>query len=78
MKKFVLVVMMCCTFSAASNAIWLPAFFLRFVEASREYLLCLQKCRNDCNYAFSDDRDTLDDCRQSCYDYDKSGKYEDL
>jgi hypothetical protein len=33
MKKFVLVVMLCCSFCAVSNAIWLPAFFVRFVNA---------------------------------------------
>jgi hypothetical protein len=40
MKKIVLVVMLCCSFCAVSNAIWLPAFFLRFVSAWGETREC--------------------------------------
>jgi hypothetical protein len=32
MKKIILTVALCCSFCAASNAIWLPAFFAHFVS----------------------------------------------
>jgi hypothetical protein len=40
MKKLILTLALCCTFSAVSNAIWLPAFFLRFVAAWGEQREC--------------------------------------
>ncbi|MDR0399306.1 MAG: hypothetical protein LBH33_05920 [Endomicrobium sp.] len=46
MKKFVLAVLMCLAFSAVSNAIWLPAFFLRFVNAEDKwYETCTAYCQ---------------------------------
>jgi hypothetical protein len=66
MKKFVLTVMLCCSFCAISNAIWLPAFFLRFVSAWGETRECFDQllgimalklklicinCRSVCTYS---------------------------
>jgi hypothetical protein len=42
LKKFILTLALCCTLSAVSNAIWLPAFFLRFVSSSNCNVLCNQ------------------------------------
>ncbi|MDR1433903.1 hypothetical protein [Candidatus Endomicrobiellum devescovinae] len=69
MKKFVLAVMMCCTFSAASNAIWLPAFFLRFVSSVDSCEVACHTCTLDGNLfacMLAKEYCTCDECPPVC------------
>jgi hypothetical protein len=57
-KKFILTLALCCTLSAVSNAIWLPAFFLRFVSANWKASECasaMKLCRDTGNPRICDD-----------------------
>ncbi|MDR1243710.1 MAG: hypothetical protein LBJ79_00755 [Endomicrobium sp.] len=74
-KKLILTAVLCCTLSAVSNAIWLPAFFMRFVSSYGPQ--CTAACQA-CEVSGNPRSRECQNARGTCASYECPAAYEEL